>query len=254
MAIFNPGPTPGSWVPLARGPFAGLQGGAVAGLLTGEVEALAASRSWGEAVSLSAWFLKPVPMAPLRSKISVLREGARLAVVDNSLWAEGEDEPCATARITLSQPRPLTGLAPPADLALDPLAAPITLRQAAHGQPWFWHAMEARLGERLAWFRLHDSVVAGAGPMAQLLGPADWAHGITRDRPDDVAIPNPNLTVHLTRPPRGDWIGVEPQTHWRPERGAGLGGGLIYDPFGVIGMVSMAVVMTAVPRPVPTEA
>jgi hypothetical protein len=66
MPIFDAGSEPGTWhpSPLAAGPFAGLQGGAIAGLLIGEVEALAPSRGWGTAVSASIWFLRPVPAAP----------------------------------------------------------------------------------------------------------------------------------------------------------------------------------------------
>src|SRR5687768_4563364 len=107
MAIFQPGLAPGLWRPdsLARGPFAGLQGGAVAGLLTGGIEALAAGLGWGQAVSVSAWFLRPTPLAPLRTQVTPLRVGGRLSVIDNTLWADGEAEPCATARVTLAQPR-----------------------------------------------------------------------------------------------------------------------------------------------------
>ena len=59
MAIFEPLAVPNRWQPsaLAAGPFAGLQGGAVASLLTAEVEALAEERKWGTAVSATAWFL-----------------------------------------------------------------------------------------------------------------------------------------------------------------------------------------------------
>ena len=67
MAIFEPLAAPNCWQPsaLAAGPFAGLQGGAVASLLTAEVEALAAVRNWGTAVSATAWFLRPTPMTDL---------------------------------------------------------------------------------------------------------------------------------------------------------------------------------------------
>ena len=46
MTIFSPLPGPHCWQPspLAAGPFAGLQGGAAASLLTAEVEAMAAER------------------------------------------------------------------------------------------------------------------------------------------------------------------------------------------------------------------
>ena len=63
LAIFEPLAAPNCWQPsvLAAGPFAGLQGGAVASLLTAEVEALAEERKWGTAVSATAWLLRPTP-------------------------------------------------------------------------------------------------------------------------------------------------------------------------------------------------
>ena len=107
MAIFEPA-GPNRWQPtaLAAGPFAGLQGGAVASLLTAEVEALAEKRKWGMAIASSAWFLWPTPMTELRTELSVLTEGGRVSVIDNTLWPANEDQPCATVRVTLSRERP----------------------------------------------------------------------------------------------------------------------------------------------------
>jgi hypothetical protein len=253
MPIFIAGSEPGLWVPtaLAAGPFAGLQGGAVAGLLVGEIEALAQARGWGEAVSASAWFLKPVPMAPLRSETTVLRTGGRVSMVDGTLWPAGEEEPCATVRVTLVRDRPIE-LPPVASVpwsVVDPSIYPVVGRRAPHGGPWFMDAMEARPGGDTAWFRLKDSIVEGAGPLSRALGPADWAHGIARPLQNVAADPNPNLTVHLVRRPRGDWIGVRAWARWQPERGIGMGGGALLDTDGEIGSVSMAVALTPFPAP-----
>ena len=83
MAIFEPLGAPNHWQPsaLAAGPFAGLQGGAVASLLTAEIEAVADQRNWGTAISSSAWFLRPTPMADLRTQLAVVTEGGRVSVV-----------------------------------------------------------------------------------------------------------------------------------------------------------------------------
>ena len=37
----------------------------------------------------SGWFLRPTPMTDLRSEISVVSEGGRVSVVDNTLWPVG---------------------------------------------------------------------------------------------------------------------------------------------------------------------
>ena len=253
MAIFEPLSVPHHWRPsaLAAGPFAGLQGGAVASLLTAEVEAQAAARNWGTAVSVTAWFMRPTPMANLRTRLSVLSEGGRVSVVDNTLWPDGEEQPCATVRLTLSRERAveLPGFADAGGDAVDPTRFPLRTRRAAHGRPWFMDAMEARAGGDVAWFRLHHRIIDGAGPLSSVLGPADWTHGIARPLENVVADPNPNLTVQLFRPPSGEWVGVRAQTRWKPESGLGMGSGALLDVQGEFGRVSMSVVLVPLPKP-----
>jgi acyl-coenzyme A thioesterase PaaI-like protein len=255
MHIFERGERLGTWQPspLAAGPFAGLQGGAIAGLLTGEIESLSADRGWGMAVSASIWFLRPVPMAQLATQVSPIREGGRINVIDNALFVDGQDEPSAIARITLAIDKPMAidGYFPPNEDQIDPLQFAVSSRAAPHGGPWFMDAMEARHGPNVSWFKLKHDIIEGAGPLAQILGPADWAHGINRPIQEKkvVADPNHNLNVHLLREPRGDWLGVEAQTNWQPEIGGGMGGGILRDVHGVIGRVSMSVVLTSFPKP-----
>jgi Thioesterase-like superfamily len=254
MPVFDKDVLPGYWLPtpLAAGPFSGLQGGAIAGLLTAEVEALAASRRWGTAVSVSVAFLKPTPMARLRTEVSALREGGRVAFVDNTLFADGDSEPCATARVTLINERRIEALAladAPAE-TIDPTRYPLRKIASFHGRPWMMDAMDARSGDGVAWFRQHTPMLADAPAkgLSSILGPADWAHGIARPLQNVVADPNPNLTVHLLRPPATDWIGVRPHVSWQTERGLGVGGGTILDVQGEIGVVSMAVALVPFPK------
>ena len=255
MAIFEPLDAPHRWQPsaLAAGPFAGLQGGAVASLLTAEVEAIALGRKWGTAVSASAWFLRPTPMTNLRTELTVLTEGGRVSVVDNTLWPENEEHPCATVRVTLSRERAVEvpGFVDGEGDVFDPTRFPVsTRRAAAHGRPWFMDAMEARAGDDVAWFRLNQEVIDGAGPLSCVLGPADWTHGISRPFQNVVADPNPNLTVQLFRQPRGEWVGIVAQTRWRPSAGLGVGSGTLLDIRGEIGRVAMSVVLMPFPKPV----
>lgn len=256
MAIFER-TAQGHWTPTAKaaGPFAGMQGGAVAGLLAAEIEAVAAARNWGTATSLSAWFLRPVAMAELRTEMHAVREGGRVSVVDNTVWLEGDPEACATVRVTLIRDRAVDvpGYVAPESVMTDPtrLAQP-SRRVAPHGKPWFMDTMEVRAGTDTVWFRMHEELVAGAGALSRVLGPADWAHGLFRPVTNVVADPNPNLTVHLHRQPRGEWVGVRASTHWHPEHGVGLGAGILLDIEGAIGAVSMAVALTPFPKSLAT--
>jgi acyl-coenzyme A thioesterase PaaI-like protein len=253
LAIFEPLDAPHHWQPspLAAGPFAGLQGGAVASLLTAEIEAIAETRNWGTAVSATAWFLRPTPMAKLRTQLAVLTEGGRVSVVDNTLWPDNEEHPCATVRVTLSRERAIEipGFAEKESDNLDPSRFRPRNVRAAHGKPWFMDAMEARMGGDVAWFRLNHPIIAGAGPLSCVLGPADWTHGIARPFQNVVADPNPNLTVQLFRQPVGEWVGIRPQTRWRPGAGLGIGSGTLLDLGGEIGRASMSVVLVPFPKP-----
>ena len=252
MAIFEPVNARNRWKPtaLAAGPFAGLQGGAVASLLTAEVEALAGPRNWGTAISASAWFLRPTPMTDLRTELSVVSEGGRVSVINNTLWPANEQQPCATVRVTLSRERAVEvpGFADPATEVAEPTCFPVRTRKAAHGRPWFMEAMEAREGDGVAWFRLHHEIIDGAGPLSSVLGPADWTHGIARPVQDVVADPNPNLTVQLFRQPVGEWVGVRAEARWRPAGGLGAGSGMLLDVHGEIGRVSMSVILVPFPK------
>jgi acyl-CoA thioesterase superfamily protein len=253
LPIFEALDVPHHWrpSPLAAGPFAGLQGGAVASLLTAEVEALAGKRNWGTAISSAAWFLRPTPMADLRSEIRVVSEGGRVSVIDNTLRTANEDAPCATVRVTLSRERAIEvpGFVEKDSTPIDPTQYPARTLHLVTGRKWFMDAMEARLGDGIAWFRMNEEIIAGAGPLSSILGPADWAHGIARPVQNVVADPNPNLTVQLFRQPRGTWTGVQAETRWMPSAGLGVGSGTLRDVEGEIGRVSMSVVLVPFPKP-----
>jgi hypothetical protein len=190
-------------------------------------------------------------MTELRTQLSVVGEGGRVSVVDNTLWAVNEEAPCATVRVTLSRERAveIPDFVEPASEAADPERLPLRTIKAAHGRPWFMDAMDARAGDGVAWFRLRHAIIDGGGPLSQVLGPADWTHGIARPFQNVVADPNPNLTVQLFRQPQDAWVGVRAETRWRPSAGLGTGSGTLLDLHGEIGRVSMSVILVPFPKP-----
>jgi hypothetical protein len=255
MPIFEADTAPGFWLPspLAAGPFSGLQGGAIAGLLTAEVEMLAGGRRWGTAISVSVSFLKPTPMARLRTEMAALREGGRVSVIDNTLFADGDSEPCATARVTLINERRVEApeLADKRSDAIDPTIYPARKTASFHGRTWMMDAMDVHAGDGIAWFRQNVPMLANAPTrtLSSILGAADWSHGIARPLQNVLADPNPNLTVHLLRPPESNWIGIKPYVAWDTRRGLGVGGGTILDARGEIGNASMAVALVPLHKP-----
>ena len=240
--------------PVAAGPFNGMQGGAIAGLLVGQMEAAAAKEEdWGDAVALSVWFLKPTPVGPVKTKLDVLRTGSRVSVIDNTLTPVNAREPTAIARATFMRRRPVEAprLIPSAVNLPGPEQLEPRSRRPPHGGPWFMDVMEARVAGGVTWFRMRESVVEGAGPMASIVGPSDWTHGLARPLENVLADPNPNLNVHLLRPPVGGWIGICAAAEWLPVSGTGFGRGVLVDTSGEIGAVSMSIALTSFPTTAP---
>lgn len=235
---------PGTWRPgpLTRGPFGGIQGGAGAGLLCAQVEAVARAEDLGSVASVTTHFLRPVPLVDLNVTTSLLRRGRRASIVDAQLTAEGLV--VAVQRVTL-----ITNLGAdlptPPDHHTDPSAYELRAGPVSHDGPRMWDAMESRQGPGdMVWFRLRTALLDVSAPAAHVLPAADWAHGLgvplgAHSRPP-VAIPNVDLTLHLFQQPRGDWIGVDPATAWSAG-GVGAGWAAIHDARGLIGRVAMSV-------------
>lgn len=237
----------GAWLPkpIARGPFEGMQGGAVAGLMCAEVESVAAARGLGFVSAFTAHFLKPTPMAELTVACQPLRSGRRVSVVDATV--SSASGVCAVGRATLIAPVPDDRIPTPSDDRSDPTTHPTDRRSAPHGEPWFMDAMEVRVAEDRTWFRLAHAIREDQGPMTRVLPAADWAHGIHRPMGANAkpvaAIPNPDLTVHLFRAPVGDWIGLDAASAWS-STSIGLGWATLFDVQGRIGQVAMSVAVT----------
>lgn len=255
-----PSPTPiferlddHSWraTPHARGPFVGVHGGSIAGLMAAAMEAAVAPEF--QPLAFRADFLKPTPVGvPLRLRITPVQSGRRLAVLDAEVMAEGRTT--ARASLTLATEVPVPALAENAAAGTasptgDPEALPDQHSPAAHGAAWIMEVMNRRLApDGTAWFRWRAPLLEGAANSTYVaaLGPADFAHGIGRPGfpgPSPVpGYPNSDLAVHFDRAPRGDWIGVRPATRWR-RTGVGIGFGDLVDLDGPFGRVVMGVIL-----------
>jgi len=79
-AVFTP--ESGKWqpAPQSMGPFGGMHGGAVSGLLTGELETLAGKAGHGAAISAAVYLLRPAPPTLGETRPIAGREGGRGAL------------------------------------------------------------------------------------------------------------------------------------------------------------------------------
>jgi hypothetical protein len=97
------------------------------------------------------------------------------------------------------------------------------------------------------WTRMRVPLVAGEAvtPLEHLLVMADAASGISAvlDWTRFMFI-NVDLTVHLERPPEGEWIAMDAVTRPR-EQGAGSATSVLSDSRGRVGVSAQALLVTA---------
>ncbi|QKG72385.1 thioesterase family protein [Erythrobacter mangrovi] len=235
----------GSWesTPSAMGPFAGLQGGAVAGLLVHELETEAEKQGLGLPVSVSVEFLRPTGSGALLTTCDVIRKGRRVSVLSGTVIDNGNVS--ARASVVFIATTEIGSIEPAPRMPLDPGALPVLpRRKAPHGGPWMMDNFETRRSDDgIAWFRYTEDIVEGVRPLARILGPADWTHGIGRPSQPRLADPNVNLQIAVTHFPQGPDIGIRSRTTWMPN-GIGLGSGILLDRNGPFGQVMMSVALT----------
>jgi acyl-Coa thioesterase superfamily protein/acyl-CoA thioesterase superfamily protein len=217
-----------------------LHGGPVAMLLARAIESAEGGEGM-DVVRLTVELLRPVTLTPLTLSADVERPGRRVQLVGAALTSGGVELARARAlRVrraelgvdTEAEPAPVgpDGLA--ARNAFEGLEAYFTLGvelRAVEGDPW-------SPGPATMWVRLKLPVVAGEEPTAlqRVAAAADFGNGISSvlDWTKHVFI-NPDLTIHLIRQPRGEWVAMSSRTEIGP--GYGLAQSTLYDRGGEIG-------------------
>jgi Acyl-CoA thioesterase C-terminal domain/Acyl-CoA thioesterase N-terminal domain len=197
--------------------------------------------------------LGPVPIAPVTATARVVRPGHGVELVEGEL--AGPDGEVLRARAWrlradgVDLPPGLPAHPPPAG----PEAGRPTVRfpsDAAVG----WHtAMEIRFvagdylepGPATTWFRPRHPLVAGEepSPLARVMLAADAGNGVsaTLDWSRYLFV-NVDLSVHLARLPRGEWVCLDAATFPEPD-GIGLAQSALYDEHGRIGLAGQTLVI-----------
>jgi hypothetical protein len=198
----------------ARGPWdpRALHGGAPAALITSAFERLqpGAELAIGR---LSFELLRPIPIAPLTLETSVMRPGRRVQELAAEL--RSGDELIARAGALRVQPVPLEAA-----------------RQS--GRP-----------PGRVWMRLRHPLLPGEPltPLARLAATADFGNGVSAALPfERYLFINADLTIHLERLPRGEWIGLDARTLLH-ENGVGTAEGLLHDIHGPLGRAFQTLVV-----------
>ncbi|HWB67759.1 MAG TPA: thioesterase family protein [Mycobacteriales bacterium] len=222
---------------------AGLQhGGPVAALLTRAVEQQPARWPF-TVVRIAVEILGPVPTGTITVTSRSARGGRSVELVEAELSADGRTAAVARGwRIRASElqlPEATAAAAAPPPMPAEDWAAP------TYGGG-FLSALQIRVvtgnwmepGPMTLWARLRHPVVAGeeATPLQRLMTLADCGNGVSSVLPiDSWVFINPDLTVHLSRRPAGEWFAMEASTGLDPA-GFGLARSRLFDADGEIGV------------------
>ena len=195
-------------------------GGPPAALLCRVVERLAdeGSRTVGR---LTMELLGPVPVGPVRVSATEVRPGRTVSLVEATLYDEQRDRPVARALAWLF-PATDEGPGTPTPLPHGPADGVEKPRPASWSGGYLdaveWRWIVGSVGEPgpgTVWMRPPDELVAGEplSPLQRLMACVDSASGASACLdPATWAFLNTELTVHVLRPPVGEWVCLDAET------------------------------------------
>jgi len=221
-------------------------GGAVAALVARAVERTAGDEFC--VTRLTVEIMRPVPLERLAADVAVPRPGRRVLGITVSLSAgdlevevvrahavaiRRADLPTGEGHESHLEPGPDAGVVLPFGFAEDD--QPAFHRSGVEVR--FLDGGADRPGPARAWFRLQRPVVDDEQPtgVQRAAAAADFGNGISWVLPFEQWIfLNPDLTLHLARPPVGEWIGLEAFT-LPSDQGMAMAESSVYDEHGRLG-------------------
>jgi hypothetical protein len=204
-------------------------------------------------VRMAVEILGPTPVGEVTVTSRVARSGRSVELIEAELAAGGRTAARARAwrvrRAELTLPAAATGSdeAPPMPAQSEPLPEgwsggfinSLELRFAAGG----WNVP----GAATVWARLRIPLVDGEEPsgLQRLMTLADCGNGVSSALPiADWLFINPDLTVHLSRYPEGEWQCLEAASSVDPG-GFGLAASTLYDTRGRVGTGAQSLYIAA---------
>jgi hypothetical protein len=116
---------------------------------------------------------------------------------------------------------------------------------AASAMEMRWLGDPRALGPGRVWMRLRHPLLPGEPltPLARLAATADFGNGVSATLPfDRFLFINADLTVHLHRQPRGEWIGLDAHTLLHAG-GTGMAESVLHDSEGPLGRAFQTLVV-----------
>jgi hypothetical protein len=237
---------------LTRGPWDrnSQHAGPASALLARAIE-LCEPRDGTRVARVTVEILKPLPIEPLTLNAQIVRPGKSVELIEASL--EGAHGELARARGWRLAETDIT-----ADWEQDD---PPPGRQDAEALEFFptgeavgWHtAMEIVFargrflepGPATVWMRPRVALVEGEPitPLQRVMLAADGGNGVSAPLPwDRFIFINTDLTVHLLRPPEGEWVCLDSVTH---VEGTGMTDTALWDERGRVGRAAQTLLVRA---------
>ncbi len=229
----------------------GQHGGVVSALLNHAVET-SPSLTRMEVARITCELFRVVPVTTLEVVTELVREGKRIQSTEARLYS-GDLE---LARALVQRLR-TTDLALPAEtserISTPPL--PETLPDVdfrslmpfgGEGPVSFGrHAVQIRQakgtfaepGPATVWLRFPVQLIEGIemSPTERAIIASDFSNGLSRlAQPWEVVFMNSDISVHLARPPEGEWVGLDGESIWNRD-GRGVATSHLFDTRGPIG-------------------
>jgi Acyl-CoA thioesterase C-terminal domain/Acyl-CoA thioesterase N-terminal domain len=245
----------GTFVPteLSRGPWSpdALHGGPVAALVTRAIERHHPGQDL-QATRLTLELLRPVPFLPLAVRTETMREGRRVQVVDATVEAGGRVVVRTLGPDQELRPSVAEDPAPPPPSAGREGLTPVLGGRAFHSdgvEMRFVGGRFAQLGPSTVWIRLRVPVVGHEvpTPWQRVAAAADFGNGVSSELDfQSYLFINPDLTVHVHRPPVGEWVCLDARTRFGTP-GIGTAESALWDSEGRIGRAVQSLLVERLP-------
>lgn len=240
--------------PHARGPWSPehLHGGPPAALLARAIEARAPEGF--VVVRMTLELLRPVPFGALRTAVELEERGRNVRRARGRL-VDAEDRVLieASALLFAQDEVPLPSLAqeraPRGPMEAERFLFPFFRESVGYHTAMDLRYAKGSFGQSpvLAWLKMLVPLIAGEepSPLVRVAIAADSGNGVSPVLDTErYTFINPDLSIYVTRPARGEWVGLEAHTV-ADTRGVGLADTRLWDVEGPIGRAAQSLLVRA---------
>jgi hypothetical protein len=187
--------------------------------------------------------LRPVPLEEMEVTARIVRPGRKVELVEGSIRVGGDVLMRASAWRIHTEDRNVEPTKPTAPPPAPSEATAVPMLESGYegyveSMEWrFVHGFFLEPGPAMAWLRMRYPLIMGEepSPLTRVLIATDSASGISSELDfREWLFVNPDLSIYMSRMPRGEWVGIDAQTTIE-RHGVGLASGRIFDEERLLG-------------------